>query len=118
MYRNTKKKQAVKGKGHRKCSKCGDIANHRKSRCPTKNVMCFSCEKKGHFKNICVTKAIREGNKVEVDSVLLGSVTAGGDAWMVELGVGGGKVQFQIDMRDDVTIIPEHMFNQAYEGNT
>lgn len=41
---------------------------------------------------MCVIKAIRKVNKVEVDSVFLGSVTTGGDAWMIELGVGGGKV--------------------------
>lgn len=37
----------------------------------------FSCEKRGHFKNLCVTKADCKVNEAEVGiSVFLGSVTA------------------------------------------
>lgn len=57
----------------------------------------FILRKEVHHKIMCITKCVHKVNEVN-SSVFLRSVTAGGDPWMIELGVGKKKVQFKIEM--------------------
>lgn len=57
-------------------------------------------------------------NKVqkEDDSIFLGTTTAGGDPWMIQ--VMDRNVKFKIDTGADVTVIPDNVFNHIFAGTS
>lgn len=64
-------KQTVNEKGLDKSPKCETRPNHHESQCPAKNVTCFSCRERAHFKSMCIMNAVYEVNELG-NSVFLG----------------------------------------------
>lgn len=61
------------------CYRCG--RNHFYSQCPALNVVCYNCNKRGHFSRMCRSQSQREGGAVNVltdtsNDLLLGCVTS------------------------------------------
>ncbi|XP_037110886.1 uncharacterized protein LOC119124741 [Syngnathus acus] len=67
--------QQERGRGIQ-CYKCGSSQSHSPRECPTNDVTCHSCGKKGHYRRVCKSaKAVHEVQEKE-DERFLGSVSA------------------------------------------
>ena len=51
------------------CSYCGR-SYHSRNTCPAKNAVCFKCQKKGHFANVCKSKIVKNINSSVYSSSL------------------------------------------------
>jgi len=66
----------------------GSYTFHSKSDCPANDVKCHSCGRRGRYKRVCTaSKAVHEIQEDDEDGVLLGSITADGEPWMVNIDI-------------------------------
>ena len=107
------------------CIRCGRSPTHSSLQCPAKDVVCFKCQKKGHFQAHCLsTRTSVRGIDAEEESeegceqdqyirgveveVLI--VNAGGNPWNVSIILNSLPVEFKIDTGADVTVVSDETF--------
>ena len=91
-----------------RCYRCGK-EKHRKSDCPAIKATCNRCKKKGHYAEMCKSKAI---NAIDDDDTeaFMGKVTADNETikdedFTIKLFMDHHPVTFQIDCGADLTVI-------------
>ncbi|XP_029701916.1 uncharacterized protein K02A2.6-like [Takifugu rubripes] len=81
---------------------------------------CRKCHKKGHYAALCKTKpsSVHEIQEEEVETVFLGSVSAGGQSktWQKTLILNGQQTTFKLDTGADVTAIPAKVYSKKQHG--
>lgn len=98
------------------CWKCGGSAPHAPRDCPANDVKCHNCGKRGHFSRVCMSKNVHEvAEEYEEEEVFLGSVTAKGEPWMVDIDINERQVPFKIDTGADVTVLPHSVFKELFK---
>ena len=68
--------------------------------------MCRSCWKKGHYQHVCMSSRAMNEVQEEDDSIILGTITAGGDPSLIDIQVMDRNVKFKVDTGADVTVNP------------
>ncbi|KAK7494983.1 hypothetical protein BaRGS_00013862 [Batillaria attramentaria] len=98
-----------------KCTRCGKGQQHTKEQCPARKAECRKCHKKGHYAAMCFSKAsgvykVEEKEESE-DTSFLGAVQGKSDhPWKVSVQIDKKPaLQFKLDRRADVTVIPERL---------
>lgn len=106
FQKHTKGTQGKGSRDHEKeqrgCGRCGKAPSHSLTNCAARDAECRKCHKKGHYAALCKTKpsSVHEIQEEEVETVFLGSVSAGGQSktWQKTLILNGQQT--------DVTAIP------------
>lgn len=111
------KKKKSKGKADgstgAKCTKCG-LTTHRSGKCPASEAICHKCNKKGHFKSVCMSKVDDVKESAADHDYFLGRVRCedSDPAWKIDLDVGNENwVNFKIDSGADVSIMSSSEYN-------
>ena len=107
------------------CIRCGRSPTHSLLQCPAKDVVCFKCQKKGHFQAHCLsTRTSVRGIDAEEESEegceqdqYIGGVefevpivNAGGNPWNASNILNSLPVEFKIDTGADVTVVSNETF--------
>jgi len=99
-----------------RCKRCGG-KSHPIQQCPARDIICFKCNRKGHFKKHCISKTVAaitedtaqlelQGAEGEPDFYLDTTSTEGAEKlWRIEVLINKKKVQFKVDTGAEVTAI-------------
>ena len=89
----------------------GNLPPHKRANCPAKDATCFKCSKRGHWGTVC--KSSKTVGEVEEDeNLFLGEIgtETNNTFWSVDLMLNNAQVRFKIDTGDDVTVIPDKIY--------
>ena len=95
-----------------KCSYCGK-GPHPKQSCPTKQVICHKCYKKGHYSTVCRSKAVATvseeqlGNNSFLDTIQ----EVGGTSWIATIKINSQEIVFKLDTGAEATAISTRTYN-------
>ncbi|TWW58965.1 hypothetical protein D4764_06G0004950 [Takifugu flavidus] len=121
FQKHTKGAQGKGSRNHEKeqrgCGRCGKTPSHSLTNCAARDAECRKCHKKGHYAALCKTKpsSVHEiQEEEEVETVFLGSVSAGGQSktWQKTLILNGQQTTFKLDTGADVTAIPAKVYSK------
>ncbi|TWW58996.1 Retrovirus-related Pol polyprotein from transposon 17.6 [Takifugu flavidus] len=124
FQKHTKGAQGKGSRNHEKeqrgCGRCGKTPSHSLTNCAARDAECRKCHKKGHYAALCKTKpsSVHEIQEEEVETVFLGSVSAGGQSktWQKTLILNGQQTTFKLDTGADVTAIPAKVYSKKQHG--
>ncbi|XP_029706269.1 uncharacterized protein [Takifugu rubripes] len=124
FQKHTKGAQGKGSRNHEKeqrgCGRCGKTPSHSLTNCAARDAECHKCHKKGHYAALCKTKpsSVHEIQEEEVETVFLGSVSAGGQSktWQKTLILNGQQTTFKLDTGADVTAIPAKVYSKKQHG--
>ena len=103
-----------KDKGGKKCKRCGKSCHQPGTQCPTKETMCYRCNRKGHYSSQCMSKTIAAvTEETNLDGLFLGAVeTTTEKSWSTTVTLGGQTVQFKLDTGAEVSAISERDYKR------
>ncbi len=108
----------------RKCTRCGG-GQHGRDACPAKDAVCHRCRRKGHFKNQCFSRDVREltgedatGERENaLDAAFLGAVNSDdAKAWTETVLLNGVETVFKLDTGAEVTAVSEATYKKLKFG--
>ena len=108
-----KPETGARSKPERKCMWCGG-QQHKRLSCPAKDVTCNSCQKRGHFQTVCLSKkqaakrtSINEvADLEEVEFPFLDEVySSEADFWTAIVKVDSHETHFKLDTGAAVSIV-------------
>ena len=124
--RHTRDKPKTQNGDKPRCTRCGAVPSHSRSKCPARDAKCRGCGIKGHWVRFCLSKKVhevddRDGESddesdaylgtIDSESAVLSSISSNSDEpWIIDLKVGQGFIRFKIDCGADVTVISEDMY--------
>ena len=124
--RHTRDKPKTQNGDKPRCTRCGAVPSHSRSKCPARDAKCQGCGIKGHWVRFCLSKKVhevddRDGESddesdaylgtMDSESAVLSSISSNSDEpWIIDLKVGQGFIRFKIDCGADVTVISEDMY--------
>ena len=116
-------KNQVETSQHNCCTRCGRSPSHDYKDCPAKDIICHKCSRRGHFKRYCksgvrVRKIRQESSGDSSDDAtetFIGVVEGYQEStdWTVNIMMNDHSVEFSIDTGADVTVVPEHVYQQV-----
>ena len=116
-------KNEVETSQHNWCTRCGRSPSHDYKHCPAKDVICHKCSRRGHFKRYCrsgvrVREICQESSGDSSDDAtetFIGVVEGYQEStdWTVSIMMNDHSVEFSIDTGADVTVVPEHVYQQV-----
>ena len=84
--------------------------------CPAKEIKCHKCVELGHFQRVC-RSSINDITKQTETTQFLGAITQdNNEPWSIKIQVNRQPIVFTIDIRADVTVIPEKLHTQERDG--
>jgi len=110
-----------------RCKRCGG-ETHPVQQCPARNVVCFKCSRKGHFKKHCLSKTVLaitedipqfelQGAEEGPDFYLDTTSTKGAEKLLrIEVLVNNKKVQLKVDTGAEVTAISVFTWKSLGDG--
>ena len=122
------KRNQIEISQHKFCTRCGKSPIHDYKDCPAKDAICHKCSRRGHFKRCCRSTAnvreIRqessEDSSDDTTETFIGAVEGRQENpdWTVTIMLNDYSVDFSIDTGADVTVVPEHIYQQAASSVT
>ncbi|MCY3930012.1 MAG: RNase H-like domain-containing protein, partial [Acidobacteria bacterium] len=122
------KRNQIEISQHKFCTRCGKSPIHDYKDCPAKDAICHKCSRRGHFKRCCRSTAnvreIRqessEDSSDDTTETFIGVVEGRQESpdWTVTIMLNDYSVDFSIDTGADVTVVPEHIYQQAASSVT
>ncbi len=114
--KHSKKYHASESKS---CHRCGATPSHKWEKCPAREAVCHTCNRKGHFGKVCrnakqidncelnttVVNSEAEGYDEFFIGELLQSTSAKSNPWMVNVLVNGKVQNFKLDTGADVSVM-------------
>ena len=105
------------------CTKCGKSPIHDLKNCPLREDICHKGSRRGHFKRYCRSAAkVRDihpessgDSSDDITETFIGVVNTYQETpdWTVNVMMNDHPVEFSIGTGADVTVIPEHIYQQA-----
>ena len=105
------------------CTRCGKSPIHDLKDCPAREAICHKCSRRGHFKRYCRSAArVQEihqessgDSSDDTTETFIGIVDTYQETpdWTVNVIMNDHPVEFSIDTGADMTMIPEHIYQQA-----
>ena len=96
-----------------KCTRCS--GSHSRERCPASNVVCFRCNKRGHFNSQCQTRMpiTHPDGGVNISTAFLDALgKEGPNAWHVTIQLCRCNVTFEIETGAEVSAISEQVLRK------
>lgn len=104
----------------RRCHWCGSQTLHGKAECPARDKTCHSCNRKGHFKGVCLAQkkvAAQEGASDSDDSDFVASLSyKKRQRRFVLANVNGISRHFLVDSGSDITVVEKSVAKQLKLG--
>ena len=115
MKATTKQHSHVQQK---QCTRCGK-GQHTRDKCPAQDVMCYCCQKKGHYSTHCLSKIVGEtSTENQLDSAFLDTISAIEESsWMTTVRLCGQETVFKLDTGAEVTAISLETFKTLRRAN-
>ena len=96
-----------------KCTRCS--GSHSRERCPASNVVCFRCNKRGHFNSQCQTRMpiTHPDGGVNISTAFLDALgKEGPNEWHVTIQLCRCNVTFEIETGAEVSAISEQVLRK------
>ena len=117
------RKYQVETSQYKFCTRCGKSPTHDLKDCPARDAICLKCSRRGHFKRYCrsadrvweIHLENSDDSSDDTTETFIGVVNSHQESpkWTVNIMVNDHPVEFSIDTGADVTVIPEHIYQEA-----
>ena len=102
-----------------KCTRCGRRKHQGNEKCPSRNVICHNCKKRGHFKAHCLSKTSQastgEIEAEEEGAAFQGTLSSGSSSsWRSTVSLNDKAIELKLDTGAEGTAVSDETYKRVY----